>query len=208
MTATVRQIIAIAATAVMLWVGYYGSYLPLRKSQIFIEVVRSDTAPNSLEDLESRMARPLDYFSPIGQGELVRNSASSILGLIRQLEDKKAIASLIGFIEQYYAPIIAKPRGMSFGQDLYILGAMNELALVKTREAGYLEKARSYFGRSIELAPRRPQSLYGVFDTLRFQGDMEGARKIGEQILSQWPQDETTRKAITEMLEKSLTNKK
>lgn len=208
MTATVKQIIAIAATAVILWVGYYGSYLPLRKSQIFIEVVRSDTAPNSLEDLQARMSRPLDYFAPIGQGELVRNSASSILGLLRNVENKEAVASLIEFIEYYYAPIIAKPRGMSFGQDLYILGAMNELALVKTREVGYLEKARFYFGKSIELSPRRPQSLYGMFDTLRFQGDVEGASKIGEQILAQWPHDETTRKALTELIEKSLTNKK
>jgi len=51
-----------------------------------------------LQDLESKLSTPLDYPSPIGQEELVRNMANSILSFVQQSNDASSTAALIGYL--------------------------------------------------------------------------------------------------------------
>jgi hypothetical protein len=199
---TVKKIIALAAVAVILGVAVYGSYLPLRKAQSFIVTLRSlQTQPaTSLQDLETRISMPLDSMSPIGQEELVRNMANSILAFVQRGTDATSTTELLDYLHTYYDPIIARGVGMSFGQDLYLLGAIHEIAFARFGNPAYLEAAKQYYVKANELGPNRPQPLYGLFDVYRAEGNASSATVIANKILENWPGDQTIRIALVQFL--------
>jgi len=204
----IRKIIAVLAAAFILSVAYYGTYLPMRKSQIFISTLKGLRSAKTIEDLVRALSVPLDAPSPIGQEELVRNTSNIFLNLVQQNDKPDVVSASINFVENHYRPIIDRGRGMSFEQNLYILGVINETAFIKTKEIRYLEAAKNYYIQGSRLGPKRPQFLYGLFDIYRAVGDVENTKKIGEQILSQWPDDERTSKGLSDFLGKTLTNSK
>ncbi len=91
---------------------------------------------------------------------------------------------------------------MSFEQDLYIMGALNKLAFIKTKQTDFLSAAKDYFERGLRLGPNRPQFLYSLFDIYRIIGDVEGAKAIAGKILSQWPDDKKVQTGLDEFLQK------
>jgi hypothetical protein len=193
MTKTTKQVIAIVVSLFVLGVAVYGSYLPMRKAEIFITTLQGlQTSPvSSLNELESRLSVPLDYPSPVGQEELVRNTANNILGFISQTTDATTTAALVSFLEDYYAPIIARGKGMSFEQDLYLMGAINETAYVHTGNPKYIINSQKYYEEGVAFGPDRPQPLYGLFDVYRAEGNVASTTAIGRKILSNWPTDTT-----------------
>jgi hypothetical protein len=191
MTRNTKQVIAVAVSIFVLAVAVYGSYLPMRKAQIFIATLQGlQSSPvSSLNELTARLAVPLDYPSPLGQEELVRNTANNVLSFISQGADPTSTAVLVSFLENYYAPIMASGKGMSFGQDLYLMGAINEMAYVHTGNPAYLAKSQAYYEKGVALGPNRPQVLYGLFDIYRAEENVASTTAIGERILSNWPSD-------------------
>lgn len=202
MDSIVKKVIGIIIVALILAVAIYGSYLPLRKAQIFIATLQGlQTRPvTSLKELEARLSPPLDYPSPIGQEELVRNMANSVLGFVQRGSDATSTAMLIDFLSGYYDPIIARGRGMSFGQDVYLLGAINEIAFARTGGRTYLVAARKYYEQGRQLGPDRPQPLYGLFDVYRAMGDPSDAVAIANKILANWPGDHVVGQALAQFL--------
>jgi len=191
---TAKKTIAVLASLVVVSLVYYGSYLPLRKGQIFIEGTRNLENAKSLQEFEGAVSPALDAPGPIGQPELVRNVAGMVLNALRSSGDKPGIASaLLDFIDGYYQPILAHDRGMSFEQDLFLMGTIYETAAVKTRQVSYLTTAEKYLRHGYELGPRRPQFLYGLLDIYRIENDVARATAIAEQIVAQWPTDTTTK---------------
>ena len=191
MSTTTKQVIAVVVSILVAGVAVYGSYFPMRKAEIFIATLQGLQAQpvSSLNELESRLAVPLDYTSPIGQEELVRNTANNILGFISQGADPTSTAVLVSFLNSYYAPIIARGKGMSFGQDLYLMGAINETAYAHTGNPAYLAAAQKYYEEGVAFGPNRPQALYGLFDVYHAEGNVASSTAIGERILSNWPTD-------------------
>jgi hypothetical protein len=202
MQSTTKQIIAAIVTIFLLFVAVYGSYMPMRKAETFISTLQGlqVTPPTSLNDLETRVSVPLDYPSPIGQEELVRNLANSVLGFVQNNPEPSSTAGLINFLGTYYNPIISRGKGMSFGQDLYILGVINEIAFTKTGDPTYLAAAKQYYSEGNALGPNRPQSLYGLFDVYRFAGDASDAETTAQRILTNWPSDTSVQQALAQIL--------
>src|SRR5258708_6104973 len=157
MNSQLKKIIAILASVFILSVAYYGSYLPLRKSQIFIDSLRDLSQVKSLQDFETTLKTALDAPSPVGQEEAVRNSANVVLNLLQRGGDPKTFPSIVealmSFTGTYYDPVIARGHGMSFEQNLYILGAMNELAFAQTKNPQYLQAAGNYYLQGLKLGP-------------------------------------------------------
>ena len=197
-----HQVAAVAISIVIAGVAVYGSYLPLRKAQIFIGTLQSlQTSPaSSLDDLKTRVSVPLDYPSPIGQEELVRNLANSVLSFVQSGTDATSTAELISYLNSYYNPILARGRGMSFGQDIYLEGAINEIAFVQTGDPTYLQGAQQYYKEGNDLGPNRPQPLYGLFDVYRAEGDAADATTIANQILKNWPTDMSVQQGLQQFL--------
>ena len=188
----VRKTFAVVLSALILGIAYYGSFLPMRNSQIFISTMQHLQSITSVTDLTNALSAPFDAPSPIGQEELVRNSGNVVLGVLQQSDNPEVIGSLMDFMETAYRPIIARGRGMSFEQNLYILGTLNELAFVRTKDPKYFTAAKNYYLQGLALGPKRPQFLYGKFDIYRIEGNVDGVKKIADQILAQWPNDERT----------------
>ena len=205
-----KKIIAIALAVAVLSIAYYGSYLPLRKAQMFIATLQGlqSAPPTSLADLEGRLSIPLDFPAPIGQEELVRNTANSVLNFVQQSPDATSTNELVNFMMSYYNPILAQGSGMSFGQNLYLVGAVNEIAFAKTGQAGFLRTAQQYYQEGEVLGPNRPQPLYGLFDVYRAEGDVTDTVIIGNKILANWPTDPSIPSALTQFVAASQGKKK
>ena len=198
-----KKIIALLASIVIIVMIYYGSFLPLRKSQIFISTMRYLGEAKTLDELKTRVSVPLDYPSPYGQEELVRQVASLVTNIVSQSNTTPpVIDDLISYLNKYYSPIIENGRGMSFNQNLYVLGSLNEVAFIRTNKVEYLMAAEKYFTRSYELGPKRPQALFGLFDVYRAKGDVAKVTEISNQILNQWPGEERTRQAVKDFLDR------
>lgn len=202
MDRTIKGTIAAVVCLVILAMAVYGSYMPMRKSEMYIGTLQNFQAqpPTSLQDLENRLSVPLDYPSPIGQEELVRNTANSVLSLIQRGTDATTTAALIGFLNGYYDPILAQGKGMSFGQDVYLEGAINEVAFAQTGNPNYLENALQYYREGNMLGPNRPQPLYGLFDVYRAMGDVTDTQIIAQKILMNWPMDQSVPGALAQFL--------
>ena len=157
----------------------------------------------SLQDLEGKLSVPLDYPSPIGQEELTRNMANSVLSFVQQGGNPSSTAALIGYLNSYYYPILNSGKGMSFGQDLYLEGAINEIAFAETGDPTYVAAAQKWYIEGVELGPNRPQSLYGLFDVYRAEGDAANTIAVGTTILKNWPTDTRIQQAMALFLEMS-----
>jgi hypothetical protein len=204
---TYQRVIAVIIVAAILGIAVYGSYLPMRKAQMFISTLQDlqTTPATSLQDLETRLSAPLDYPSPIGQEELVRNMANSVLSFVQQGGDARSTAALIGFLNSYYYPILDQGKGMSFGQDLYLEGAINEIAFAQTGDPTYLAAAQKWYAEGVALGPNRPQSLYGLFDVYRAAGDETDTIAIGDTILRNWPSDTQIQAALATFVNPTST---
>jgi hypothetical protein len=194
--ANIKAGIAIALSALIAVAGFYGNYLPFRKSQLYIQSTREAQGAKTLVDFEKAMSLSLDAASPIGQNELVRNVAGMILSIIGGAEGNTPLVDAsLKYITDYYAPIIERDRGLSFEQDLYILGLLHQKAFVITRNVSYLESAIAYYEKGYARGPKRPQSLYGLFDVYRMTGNVAQVDRVASQILEQWPNDDAIRNA-------------
>ncbi|MBM3256805.1 MAG: tetratricopeptide repeat protein [Candidatus Liptonbacteria bacterium] len=190
MSSTIKKVISIIAVLFLAFIAYYGSYLPYEKSHSFIRTVRGMNGARSLEEFKDLFRVPLDIPSPIGQEELVRNMASEVASFISQGSSSAEIEEeLVYFVEEYFNPIVAREKGMSFEQDLYILSTLRRILFNHTKKAGHLDAAEKYFLKGLELGPRRPQFLYGLLDVYLIRRDAERSKLLADQIYAQWPSD-------------------
>jgi hypothetical protein len=121
------------------------------------------------------------------------------LNFVQEGQDASSTAELIRFLMSYYNPILAQGKGMSFGQDLYLVGAINEIAFSQTGNPNYLSTAEEFYKEGEALGPDRPQPLYGLFDVYRASGDVTDTIAIGEKILSLYkPQDQSVASALAQ----------
>jgi hypothetical protein len=210
MSRTAKQIIAVILSVFILAIAWWGSYAPMRKAQEFISTLQAlqTTPASSLQDLETRLSAPLNQPSPIGQEELVRNMANNILTFVQQSQDATTTAQLVSFLHSYYDPILASGRGMSFGQDLYLMGAIEETAFVRTGDPTYLIAAQKYYEQAVSDGPNRPQAQYGLFDVYRFEGNVASATAVGQNILREWPTDTNVQQGLAQFLQEAQSQTK
>lgn len=229
----VRKFIAIILSVFVVFLIYYGSYLPLRKSKLFIKVMRDVRKLKDFDEIKEVVSAPFDAPSPFGQEELVRSFSNILVNFVQQNDNPRIIVSIVEFLNGYYAPIIERNKGgLSFEQDLYILGMLNELAFIKIttflnnneqklindskgdpsllKELNdlrdirdrYFLASKSYYLRGHELGPNRPQPLYGLFDIYRFERNVEKTKETADKILKNWPDDVRTKEILEDFLKR------
>jgi hypothetical protein len=200
----IRQVIAVVASVFLVWLIYFGSYLPLQKSKKFIATLQSMDQMRSVQEVEQAYDIPFSIPSPIGQEEIVRHFSGVILSTIQRFGPERAstTAELVKYVTDNFQPIMSRQRGMSFNQNLYILGSLNEIAFVQTKNPTYLADAQKYYSLGHELAPKRPQFLYGLFDLYRIEKNIPKTTEIADQILTLWPTDTKTKSLLGDFLSK------
>lgn len=187
-----KQIIAIFGAVIVFSFGIYGNYLPWAKSVAYVVASQNAGNAKSLDELKKIIEPALDMGSPVGQPELVRNMANSLMYTIRNSQDHNLIDATMQFLDKYMGPTVERGRGMSYGQDMYIWGIMNETAAVQSRNSAYADIAQDTFSKCVSLAPDRPQCLYGLMDIYRIKGEKEKLKGVAEKVLQNWPNDERT----------------
>lgn len=197
-----RQIIAFSASIFILVIAIYSNYLPMKKSEAFIGAMRELQIGNvkSVNDFYRVVSYPLSLKSPFGQEEIVRQFMNYIAGIINQTDNPEIVNFLMEYINQYAQPILKRGKGLSFNQNVYLAGVLNLYAYQKTSDINYLNVSRDYFEKGYELSKKRPQILYGLFDICRLQKDNNCAKKIGDEILTYWPDDYEFKKIYDEFL--------
>ena len=87
MNPSIKKIVIVIVIVIVLFAIYYGSFLPLRKSQSLVRAMRSVGAARTVDDLEKILSQSLDFYSPVGQDEIMRQVANLILDVLMQQKD-------------------------------------------------------------------------------------------------------------------------
>lgn len=207
MSRNFKQFIASIVISIIIVASYFGNFLPFKKSTSYILALRNLNQYRSVGDFEQAFEKVFNFYSPIGQEELVRNTISIILGFLRGPKQPQAVVDeLVRYIEYYAQPIVSYGRGMSFGQNIYLLGSLNLAAFYQTNNEKYLSKAESYYKKGLTISPRRPQYLYGLLEIYRVKNNYQEAEKMAKQILSFWPEDKKVENLFQEILSKREIN--
>lgn len=195
MDSDIKKFLAISVSVVILIAGYFGNFLPMVKSQNYIAALQSLRESKTWDDFQDSFNRALEAGSPFGQDEIARNLANLAVGLMNQnAKTNPAVAgALDGYMDRFLAPVVAKEKGPSFSQTLYLAALLKATAYQITRLPDYLEDAEKYYRLGLKLSPNRPQFLYGLFDLYRNAGNESGISEMGERILQLWPEDERIR---------------
>ncbi len=198
MNSGLKKFISLAATVCLVGVAYYGTWLPLQKSQAYVAGLQGRRAIKSWDDFTTTFTPALARVSPIGQEELVKNFGSlvqSLLGLNSQSRPEVA-AVVLKYYGQFMDPLVARGRGLSYGQTIYVAAAVQQTAYEATGGEQFAKAAEQLYRRGLEYSPHRPQYLYGLLKIYEKSNRKEEARRIAQEILSFWPTDDEVRQAL------------
>lgn len=201
MNSTPRKTIAIILSMFVLGLMYFGSYLPLKKSQFYIQAMIAFQSGKikSVKNLTDAFNLAFNYYSPIGQDEIVSYYTGGILAnLINQQTNQQVIEILVKDVEKYTEPIVKTGKGFGFSQNLYNFAKIYQLAAQKLQNIEYLQKSVDLFYKGLENSPNREIFLEGLFIDYQIAGNKARAKEVGEIILKYWPEKEEIKKAITE----------
>lgn len=198
---TAKKAIALIASAFMLFLVYYGSYLPWHKSSVFIATLRQLSQFGTVDEVLRGFDQVFQIQSPIGQEELVRHFGNVVMSSIQQNGGAQPQLSetLLGYLEERYKPILARERGMSFNQNLLLLGIVNQTVAVHTKKQEYLDRAEALYLQGLESAPDRPQFLYALYDLYRLEQRNDKALEMAEKIINLWPEDARIEQSVNQM---------
>jgi len=162
---------------------YFGSILPFVKSQRYIKAVKNLSFVRSLDDFKNNFDKVLNFYSPVGDEEVVKFLSVSIFDIISNKNQNEEIArALVSYIEPYLFQ--NNVRHLLTGGNLYF-----RLWADYGRKDEYLEKAEDYLLKAYQIGPKLPPVLYGLFDLYYALGETAKARNIAEIILNYWPEE-------------------
>jgi len=197
----IKKILSILASVVVVVFLYLGAYLPYEKSQKLISAMGSIQGGASLQGYENAFSSVLDYYSPVGQGESVKQLGNSTLSILSSQKNlpKNIAEELLKFNLKYFEPIINNSRGGNASQNILILGQIYHTMAMSYNDINYLNNAIDYYKKGLDNSPRRPQFLYSLLEAYQVKRDYPSAIKIGEEILKYWPADTQIKQAVEEM---------
>lgn len=185
----IKKIVIVIIIVIVLFAIYFGSLLPLVKSRHFIAALRSISSIKTIDQFKMNFDRAFKFYSPVGDEEIAKFLSNDILQMISQQNQSEAVSRmLVDYIEPYL-----------FQNDVrHLMGAarMYEVLWGKYGREEDFQKAENYFQKAFAIGPKLPPVLYGMLDLYRLKGNTENMKKIGEEILKYWPDDENVRKTI------------
>lgn len=199
MSQTFKQIIVIISITFTAIFVYFGAYLPLRKGQMHIDAVVNlqSGKVRTIDDLNKLFDPDLDFYSPIGQDEVVSYYLGILLNVINQQTERQVVDVLVKQAEDRMASILEKGNGFSFNQNLYTFGSIYKIAALKFHDLGYYDKGEEIFKLGLKYSPNRKIFLRGLFDLYYAnRADQDKALEIGKIILKYYPEEEKVRSFV------------
>ncbi len=187
-----KQFIIITLIIAAIFSIVFGAVLPWMKSSSYITAligVRSGKT-QTLDDFKAEFNRPLDFYSLIGDEEIVKFLGSDVISsAIAQNQQSPQIKQLVQLLADYIAPhlLLDDTRHILIGAQLY-----TTLWQVSGDENSF-QKSEFYYKKAYEIGPKLPPVLYGMLDLYKSKGDEVNAEKIRGEILKYWPDDESVK---------------
>lgn len=198
MLALHKKLIA-GATMVVIGISlYFGTYLPYRASRAFIDALGQAGYARSLDEFLGLFAPVFKVPAPAGHEEIARNLANTLVSIIQQngRGNTALVERSLAALDEYLGPTVARGRGFSYGQVIYVLGSAQDAAFGATGNVAYSDRAQEYYRTGLKLSPNRPQFLYALFASHQSRGQREQMRAVGAQILELWPDDQQVDQAL------------
>lgn len=196
MDISLKKFIVISSTIIILIGMYLGAYLPLRKSQRYIGAILQLGRIRSLQDFNAVFDPVLNFYSPVGQDEIISYYFGILANVIQQSNEEVATA-LTKQAEDLMGPVIREGKGFGYSQNLYNFAGFYKIAALKLKSDAYLQKSLDLFNEGLKNSPNRSIFLEGLFDIYRIKGDTGRMKEVGEIILKYWPEKEEIRKIIS-----------
>ena len=184
-----KIIFAFTSTILLLALFYFGAFLPLRKSQLYIDAVRGSSQIRSVQEFNKLFDKVLDFYSPVGHGEVVYAYLNVIIGVVQNQQNKDIVEILLKEADRRMEPILKEDKGNAFFQSLYSYALLYELAGNKFNNKNYYQKAAGIYEIALRHSPSRPMLLYGLFRSYNVLGNAEKVKEIAEIISKYWPEN-------------------
>ena len=181
-----KLIIATISSLLLIILVYFGAFLPLKKSQLYIDAVRGSSQIKSVQEFNKLFGKALDFYSPIGHGEAVYAYLNVIIGVVQNQQNKEIIDILLKEADKRMEPILEQDKGNAFFQSLQSYGLLYELAGNKFSDRNYYQKAANIYEIALRHSPNRPILLYGLFRSYNALGNTEKIKQTAEIINKYW----------------------
>lgn len=189
MSTIFKQSIALSLTVFIVIIVYYGAFLPLKKSQLYINAMRNMPTIRTLGDLDNNFKKVFNFYSPVGHDEIISSYVGNMLNLVASQRDKATVDALIFQIENNAENVLKTNNRFNYGQTIFSMGLIYQISGKKFSDKNYQEKAIKIFEKGLKYNSKRSTFVYGLFDTYRDMGKNSKAKEIGESILKYWPSD-------------------
>lgn len=196
MSKVFKQSIAAIIIITAMGMFYFGAYLPLKKSQLYIDAAMNLSTVHTIGDFDNVFKKVFSFYSPTGQDEILSAYISNMLNLIISQKDERVVDALMVQLENNSNYLFNSKNGFNYGQSLFFMGLIYEINGKKFNDEVYYQKAISMFEKGLEYSPNRPAFLYGLFDAYKDKGDKIKAKEIGNIILKYWPNDEEVKNFV------------
>lgn len=185
-----RQFIILLLIISALLSIYFGAYLPFTKSQRYIAAIRAVSSVKSVADFKKNFDAAINYYSPIGDEEVMKFLGNDILGIITGQDQPEAVSrELVEYVEPHM-----------FKNDTRHLIALGQMYFTLWQKYGKKDvdyaKAEEYFLGAYSIGPKLPPVLYSLLDLYRLKGDGEKLKNIASEILTYWPDDESVKNVL------------
>jgi len=173
----------------------FGSILPLIKSQSYISALTDlqSAKIHSVDQFKQEFGAVLDFYSPIGQEEVVKFLSENIMEMMineaQQTGKLGPVApALVSFVEPYLFQ--NNVRHVLFAAEAY------KILWEASGSKDYFMKSQDYYQKAYAIGPKLPPVLYGMFNLYGLVGDKADAEKVGEIILQYWPDDKNVENIV------------
>lgn len=165
---------------------YFTAYLPLAKSQRYIDSIIGASSIQTLDDFYANYDRVLKFYSPTGQEEAIRFAANDMLQAVaNDAQQENFDRAVVAYIEPYL-----------YKDNVRHLLMAAQMHFTLWRKYGNQNQdflaAEHYYTEALAIGPKLPPILYGLFDLYARVGEKEKTQLVGGRILELWD-DQTVR---------------
>ena len=99
---TLTYIIIVILAVAAVFSIIFGSYMPWRKAQAYINASRATPSVHTVQQFEQVLDTVFNTYSPIGEEEVTKFSASEIMSIVSQKETSEEVSrALVTYIEPH-----------------------------------------------------------------------------------------------------------
>ena len=174
-----RGSLAFVVVCLILFLIYFGNYLPLRKNILLSNALRM----KNLSDAVAEFSKVINFYSPVGQLESYEAIGRSLMIYIQQLVRDKVIIdgkqSNLAIIMNFNDPLFAQLKPRLVGVKTHYINAVWNLSTFKlTNDLDYFLKAKAVLQEAHAIAPKKMEIIVALLEIARAEQDQDTAQKM------------------------------